>query len=35
MNQQYQVLARKYRPKNFHELIGQTHVSQALINAID
>lgn len=35
MTQQYQVLARKYRPKNFHELIGQTHVSQALINAID
>lgn len=35
MSQQYQVLARKYRPKNFHELIGQTHVSQALINAID
>lgn len=35
MAQQYQVLARKYRPKNFHELIGQDHVSQALINAID
>ncbi|MES1964679.1 DNA polymerase III subunit gamma/tau [Psychrobacter sp. AH5] len=35
MSQQYQVLARKYRPKNFHELVGQTHVSQALINAID
>lgn len=35
MTQQYQVLARKYRPKNFHELVGQTHVSQALINAID
>ena len=35
MTQQYQVLARKYRPKNFHELIGQTHVSKALINAID
>lgn len=31
----YQVLARKYRPKNFHELVGQTHVSQALTNAID
>lgn len=31
----YQVLARKYRPKNFHELLGQTHVSKALINAID
>lgn len=35
MSQQYQVLARKYRPKNFHELVGQSHVSQALINAID
>lgn len=34
-SQPYQVLARKYRPSNFHELIGQTHVSQALINAID
>nr|WP_309575348.1 DNA polymerase III subunit gamma/tau [Moraxella osloensis] len=30
----YQVLARKYRPKNFHELLGQEHVSKALINAI-
>lgn len=30
----YQVLARKYRPKNFHELLGQDHVSKALINAI-
>ncbi|WP_434353859.1 DNA polymerase III subunit gamma/tau [Psychrobacter sp. HD31] len=35
MSQPYQVLARKYRPNNFHELIGQSHVSQALINAID
>ena len=31
----YQVLARKYRPKNFYELIGQNHVCQALTNAID
>lgn len=30
----YQVLARKYRPKSFHELLGQEHVSKALINAI-
>lgn len=30
----YQVLARKYRPKSFHELLGQDHVSKALINAI-
>ncbi len=35
MSQSYQVLARKYRPNNFHELVGQTHVSNALINAID
>lgn len=31
----YQVLARKYRPKNFHELLGQSHVSTALINGIE
>ncbi|USZ14822.1 DNA polymerase III subunit gamma/tau [Moraxella sp. FZFQ2102] len=35
MTEQYQVLARKYRPKNFSELLGQTHVSSALANAID
>ena len=35
MSPSYQVLARKYRPKNFHELVGQRHVSEALINAID
>lgn len=35
MSEQYQVLARKYRPKNFSELLGQSHVSQALTNAID
>ena len=28
----YQVLARKWRPKNFSELVGQQHVLQALIN---
>ncbi|MDO4897512.1 MAG: DNA polymerase III subunit gamma/tau, partial [Moraxella sp.] len=32
---EYQVLARKYRPKNFSELLGQAHVSQALSHAID
>ena len=26
----YQVLARKYRPRNFIELVGQNHVSRAL-----
>ncbi|MFB6349411.1 DNA polymerase III subunit gamma/tau [Moraxella sp. ZJ142] len=35
MDKQYQVLARKYRPKNFHELLGQTHVWHALANAVD
>ncbi len=31
----YQVLARKWRPRNFAELVGQTHVRQALTNALD
>jgi len=31
----YQVLARKYRPGNFQALEGQTHVLQALVNALD
>jgi len=31
----YQVLARKYRPRNFEEMVGQGHVLQALINALD
>ncbi|MCM2132005.1 DNA polymerase III subunit gamma/tau [Larsenimonas rhizosphaerae] len=31
----YQVLARKWRPRTFHELVGQEHVSRALINALD
>src|SRR6056297_4044681 len=30
----YVVVARRYRPKNFAELVGQGHVSQALKNAI-
>lgn len=30
----YQVLARKWRPKKFSEVIGQQHVLQALINAL-
>ncbi|VAW49702.1 DNA polymerase III subunits gamma and tau [hydrothermal vent metagenome] len=29
------VLARKWRPKTFSELVGQTHVMQALANALD
>lgn len=31
----YQVLARKWRPKNFSELVGQEHVVKALSNALD
>ena len=31
----YQVLARKWRPKSFSEMVGQEHVLQALINALD
>jgi DNA polymerase-3 subunit gamma/tau len=31
----YQVLARKWRPGNFTEMVGQEHVLRALINALD
>ena len=31
----YQVLARKWRPRSFAEMVGQEHVLQALINALD
>ena len=31
----YLVLARKWRPKDFSETVGQEHVIQALINALD
>ncbi|MCK4608264.1 MAG: DNA polymerase III subunit gamma/tau [Gammaproteobacteria bacterium] len=31
----YQVLARKWRPKIFPEVVGQKHVTQALINALE
>jgi DNA polymerase-3 subunit gamma/tau len=31
----YQVLARKYRPRTFDELVGQEHVSRALMHALD
>ncbi|CAM4044805.1 DNA polymerase III subunit gamma/tau [Roseateles saccharophilus] len=30
----YQVLARKYRPQSFEQLVGQEHVVQALANAL-
>lgn len=31
----YQVLARKWRPRHFGEMVGQTHVLRAIINALD
>lgn len=31
----YQVLARKWRPRTFREMVGQEHVLKALINALD
>ncbi|WNO11671.1 DNA polymerase III subunit gamma/tau [Teredinibacter sp. KSP-S5-2] len=31
----YQVLARKWRPQLFREMVGQEHVLKALINALD
>lgn len=31
----YQVLARKWRPKSFHTLVGQEHVVRALTNALE
>jgi DNA polymerase III subunit gamma/tau len=31
----YQVLARKWRPRTFREMVGQTHVLQTLIHALD
>ena len=31
----YEVLARKWRPANFEQLVGQAHVRRALVNALD
>jgi DNA polymerase-3 subunit gamma/tau len=31
----HQVLARKWRPSSFRELVGQEHVLKALVNALD
>jgi DNA polymerase III subunit gamma/tau len=31
----YQVLARKWRPRSFPQMVGQNHVRQALINALE
>ena len=35
MSRHYEVLARKYRPHNFKELVGQTHTVRTLVNALD
>ncbi len=35
MDKHYQVLARKYRPHSFAEMVGQTHTVKTLINALD
>jgi len=35
MSNNYQVIARKYRPKRFSDVVGQEHVSQTLSNAIE
>ena len=31
----YEVLARKYRPSNFEEVVGQDHIIKALVNSLD
>ncbi|MES2854413.1 MAG: DNA polymerase III subunit gamma/tau [Bdellovibrionota bacterium] len=30
----YQVIARKWRPQSFHDLVGQEHISTTLMNAL-
>ncbi len=30
----YQVIARKWRPQSFHDLVGQEHISTTLLNAL-
>jgi len=35
MSKYYQVLARKYRPQKFEELVGQEHTIKTLVNALD
>ncbi len=34
-DQRYTVVARRYRPRSFEQLVGQQHVGQALVNAIE
>ena len=31
----YEVLARKWRPRDFEAMVGQSHVVRALVNALD
>ena len=31
----YQVLARKWRPRLFKDMVGQDHVLKVLVNALD
>ena len=35
LDMSYLVLARKWRPRSFDELVGQEHVRRALTNALD
>ena len=35
MSETYQVIARRYRPKQFSELVGQEHIVKTLSNAIE
>ncbi len=35
MSQSYQVIARRYRPKQFDELVGQEHIVKTLKNAVE
>ena len=35
INMSYLALARKWRPKNFLDIVGQEHVVQALTNALE
>ena len=32
---EYQVLSRKYRPQNFNEIVGQSHLVDTLVNSIN
>ena len=34
MSGEYQVIARKWRPRNFSDVVGQEHVVRTLRNAI-